>query len=120
MTNYDIVGLSRSPSWVGVSSVRVRLNVRPGDYGDVEFESFTGMIAVLDGMVTSLHNTDWLSVPLDEADLQTAEESIAQLKAIFGKHREDSESYAGHPWDEEHVTEVTLSYRPQVTRRPRS
>jgi hypothetical protein len=101
--------------------VRVRLQVRPGDFSDVEFESFTGMLAVLEGMSKSLHNTDWLAAPLSEEDLLVTFDAIEHLRNIFEKHRE-GQAAAGHEWDKgavagsgEPTTEVSLSYRPRMT-----
>lgn len=69
--------------------MRVRLKVQPGDFGDIEFDTFTGMIAVLDGMTKSLHNTEWLSTPLTGAEMTEAVNAVENLRAIFERHRED-------------------------------
>lgn len=94
--------------------MRVRLRVQPGDYGDIEFESFSGMIAALDGMSKSLHNTEWLATPLSHGDIEVADGAIGNLKAIFAVHREDKGD-AGREWDAAtQETEIQLSYRPSV------
>lgn len=93
--------------------MRVRLRVLPGDFGDIEFESFTGMIAVLDGMAKSLQNTEWLATPLNTDEATSVLHEIEHLRSIFEAHREDRCEEEKVALEAENKPgEVSLSYRP--------
>jgi hypothetical protein len=87
--------------------VRVRLRVQPGDFGDIEFDTFNGMLSVLDGMTKSLNNTDWIASQMDEPQLSEALASIETLKGLFRPHSEPREE--SYLMTELHVTPVPKS-----------
>jgi hypothetical protein len=93
--------------WV---SLRVRLRVQPGDFGDIEFESFSGMLAVLDGMSKSVSNTDWISDQLSNEEFNEVFDALQHLRSVFAKHQQrDAEEKR---FDGTGDTEVVLAYRP--------